>query len=95
MADAVETGICEIGFALCGSGNGINMTVNKHQQVRAALCWTTEIASLARLHKHANVCSLPARFLSEAEAVAIVDVFLNTRFEGGRHQARIDKIALK
>ena len=95
MAEAVESGTCEIGFAMCGSGNGINMTVNKHQQVRAALCWTTEIASLARLHNNANVCSIPARFITEAEAIAIVEVFLTTQFEGGRHQARIDKIALK
>ena len=80
---------------MCGTGNGISMTLNKHQGVRAALCWTREIAELARQHNDANVLVLPARFIAPEEALAIVDVFLNTPFEGGRHQRRIDKIAVK
>lgn len=92
LAEAVETGVCDFGFSICGSGNGINMTVNKHQKIRAALCWKGEIAKLARLHNDANICSLPARYISEDEAVEIVDFFLNTDFEGGRHIDRINKI---
>jgi ribose 5-phosphate isomerase B len=92
MASAVESGEVEIGISVCGSGNGINMTVNKHQSVRAALCWNKEISELARSHNNANVCSLPARFISENEAIEIVDIFLKTEFEGGRHQRRIEKI---
>ncbi|MBN1253018.1 MAG: ribose 5-phosphate isomerase B [Bacteroidales bacterium] len=94
MADALEKGIADIGITLCGSGNGINMTVNKHQGVRAALCWNTEIAKLAALHNNANVCALPARFISLTEAKEIVDIFINTEFEGGRHIERINKIPL-
>ena len=82
------------GFVFCGSGNGINMTVNKHPAVRSALCWNTEIASLARHHNDANICSLPARFITEDEAKNIVDVFLNESFDGGRHLTRIKKIPL-
>ena len=95
MADSVEKGECDFGISVCGSGNGINMTVNKHQGIRAALCWNKEISSLARLHNNANICSLPARFISEQEAKEIVNAFLTTPFEGGRHQTRIDKIPLK
>jgi len=84
----------ERGLVFCGSGNGINMTVNKHPAVRSALCWNTEIAKLARNHNDANVCSLPARFISELEAKNIVNVFLNENFEGGRHLTRINKIPL-
>ena len=80
---------------MCGSGNGINMTVNKHQKIRGALCWNTELAELARLHNNANILSLPARFIAVEEAKKCVDVFLTTEFEGGRHQRRIDKIPLK
>ena len=80
------------GIAICGSGNGINMTLNKHQGIRAALCWTTEIAALARQHNDANVLVMPGRFISGELCREIVDVFLNTDFEGGRHQRRIDKI---
>ena len=80
---------------MCGSGNGIAMTLNKHQGVRAALCWTPELARLARAHNDANVLVLPARFISEQVALEIVEAFLNTDFEGGRHQRRIDKIAVK
>ncbi len=94
MAKAVEQKEFNFGISLCGSGNGINMTANKHQLIRSALCWTPEIAKLARLHNDANVCSLPARFIDFETAVQIVDNFLSTGFEGGRHQKRIDKIPL-
>jgi ribose 5-phosphate isomerase B len=92
MATAVENGEYDFGISICGSGNGISMTVNKHKGIRAALCWNAEIAALARRHNNANVLSLPARFISEAEALNIVDTFFMSEFEGGRHQARIDKI---
>ncbi len=91
-AVAVESGRCYPGIAMCGSGNGIAMTLNKHQGIRAALCWNTELAELARKHNDANVLVLPARFIAPEVALAIVDAFLNTPFEGGRHQRRIDKI---
>lgn len=81
------------GILICGSGNGINMTANKHQGIRAALCWKAEIAELARLHNDANILVLPARFLSLEEAKDIVDIFFNTEFEGGRHQNRVNKIS--
>jgi ribose 5-phosphate isomerase B len=92
MAAGVEKGDFDFGISLCGSGNGINMTANKHQGIRAALCWNVEISALARQHNDANVCSIPARFVSIEEAFAIVDTFLAEKFEGGRHQRRIDKI---
>lgn len=95
MASAVEKGEYDIGISLCGSGNGINMTVNKHQGIRSALCWSEEISRLARLHNDANICALPARFIDEELAIKIVDVFLSTGFEGGRHLRRIQKIPLK
>ncbi|MGE4288256.1 MAG: ribose 5-phosphate isomerase B [Salinivirgaceae bacterium] len=95
LAEAVESGTFDFGITICGSGNGINMTANKHQGIRAALCWNTEIAALARQHNNANVCSLPARFISVELAKQIVAVFLSEGFEGGRHQKRIDKIPLK
>lgn len=94
LAFSIEKGECEIGFTICGSGNGINMTVNKHQGIRAALCWISEISRLARAHNNANVCSLPARFVSVEEAKKIVDLFLETSFDGGRHESRINKIRL-
>ncbi len=94
-AQAVESGECYPGIAMCGSGNGIAMTLNKHQGIRAALCWTPELARLARQHNDANVLVLPARFITPVEALAIVDAFLETPFEGGRHQRRIDKIPVK
>ncbi|MDD2984903.1 ribose 5-phosphate isomerase B [Flavobacterium sp.] len=93
VAIDVETKKVDFGIVICGSGNGIAMTVNKHQGVRAALCWTKEIAELARLHNDANVISIPARFTSIPQAVAMVETFLNTAFEGGRHQNRVNKIA--
>lgn len=91
-AAAIEAWRCYPGIAMCGSGNGIAMTLNKHQGIRAALCWTVELASLARQHNDANVLVLPARFIEPATALAIVDAFLNTPFEGGRHEARVAKI---
>jgi len=91
----VENGKAEFGIVICGSGNGINMTVNKHQGIRAALCWTKEIAALARQHNDANIISIPARFTSIQQAVEMVETFLNTTFEGGRHANRVNKIACK
>ncbi|MDE5734358.1 MAG: RpiB/LacA/LacB family sugar-phosphate isomerase [Duncaniella sp.] len=95
MGFAVEKGEVYPGIALCGSGNGIGITLNKHQGVRAALCWNTELAELARRHNDANVLVLPARFIDPATAIAIVETFLNTPFDGGRHQARIEKIPVR
>jgi ribose 5-phosphate isomerase B len=94
VSEYVENHKNTLGVLLCGSGNGINMTANKHQGIRAALCWTVEIAKLARKHNNANILTLPARFISEELALEIVDVFFNTNFEGGRHQLRVEKIAL-
>ncbi len=84
----------DFGISLCGSGNGINMTANKHQEIRSALCWNAEISRLARAHNNANICAIPARFVSFDEAVEIVENFLSTSFDGGRHKTRIDKIPL-
>jgi ribose 5-phosphate isomerase B len=95
LANAIEKGEVYPGIAICGSGNGINITLNKHQGVRSALCWTVEIASLARQHNDANVCVMPGRYISKEEAMFITDTFLNTAFEGGRHQCRVDKIPVK
>lgn len=95
LANSVEKGENQIGFTICGSGNGINMTINKHQGIRGALCWTPEISRLARLHNDANICSLPGRFVTEEVAKEIVDLFLITEFEGGRHLNRINKISCK
>lgn len=95
LAEAVEDKRCDLGITICGSGNGITMTVNKHQGIRAALCWTAEISRLARAHNDANICSLPGRFVTEEVAKNIVDVFLSTPFEGGRHENRIQKISCK
>ncbi|TDP60046.1 ribose 5-phosphate isomerase B [Flavobacterium dankookense] len=93
VAIDVETRKADFGIVICGSGNGIAMTANKHQGIRAALCWTKEIAALARQHNNANIISIPARFTSIPQAVEMVDTFLNTDFEGGRHANRVDKIA--
>lgn len=92
LGEAIDRGECKYGIAICGSGNGINMTLNKHTSVRAALCWNTDIAQLARLHNDANILTLPARFITADEAFDIVKMFFNTNFEGGRHKTRIDKI---
>ncbi len=95
MAIAIASGEFDLGISICGTGNGINMVVNKHQGIRGALCWNEEISRLAREHNDANVCALPGRFISESEAYLIVKTFLETQFEGGRHTKRIEKIPLK
>lgn len=94
VANMVEQNKEMLGVLICGSGNGINMTANKHQGVRSALCWKKEIAELTRLHNNANILTLPARFITADEAKEMVDVFFTTEFEGGRHQNRVDKIAI-
>lgn len=94
LGEAIEKGEVYPGIAICGSGNGISMTLNKHQGVRDALCWSEEIAKLARQHNDANVLSMPGRFVTNEEADKMVAAFLDTPFEGGRHQRRIDKIPL-
>jgi ribose 5-phosphate isomerase B len=94
MAYAIEAGTYERGITLCGSGNGIAMAANKHAGIRCALCWSMPIVLLARQHNDANVCSLPARFITYDEAKEIVRLFLSTGFDGGRHQQRVDKIPL-
>lgn len=91
---AVENGECNQGIAMCGSGNGMQMTLNKHQGIRAALCWEPELAALAKQHNNANILVLPARFIDENKAKSIVDAYLDSSFEGGRHQRRIDKMTV-
>lgn len=93
VANDVESGKADFGVLICGSANGISMAANKHAGIRAAICWRPDIAALARQHNNANIISLPARFISDADARACVDVFLNTVFEGGRHANRVDKIS--
>ncbi len=95
LANAITAGEYELGISICGSGNGMNMVVNKHPGIRSALCWNEEIGRLAREHNDANICALPGRFISESEAYLIVKAFLNAEFKGGRHKRRIDKISLK
>jgi len=95
LAEAVEGGKVACGIAICGSGNGINMTMNHHQGIRAALCWTPELGALAKQHNNANVLSLPGRFIPVETAKEIVKAWMNADFEGGRHQRRIDKIPVK
>ncbi len=95
VAEDVENKKADLGIIICGSGNGANMTANKHQGVRSALCWNTEIAELAREHNDANVLSIPARFVSKELALKMTETFVNTEFEGGRHQRRVDKIPAK
>lgn len=95
LAAAIELGKFNLGFSLCGSGNGINMVTNKHQGIRGALCWNGEISRLSRRHNNANICSIPARFVDMQTAVEIVDAFLETDYEGGRHDIRINHIPLK
>ncbi|HCC71493.1 MAG TPA: ribose-5-phosphate isomerase [Bacteroidales bacterium] len=94
-ARSIETGEFNMGFSVCGSGNGMIMTFNKYPGIRSALCWNEEISRLARAHNNANVCSIPGRFISEAEAILIAKTFINTPFDGGRHERRINKIPLK
>ncbi|WP_346237402.1 ribose 5-phosphate isomerase B [Niabella insulamsoli] len=93
LASALESGAYAFGILLCGSGNGVAITANKHQHIRAALCWDDEIAELARKHNNANVLCIPARFVAEDTAEEMVEVFINTAFEGGRHANRVDKIS--
>ena len=93
LAEAVATGNCDMGILICGSANGVAMTANKHQGIRAGLAWNTEVAELIRQHNDANVICIPARFVSQNEALKLVETFLNTAFEGGRHQRRVDKIS--
>ena len=93
-AEAIENGKATMGILLCGSGNGVAMTANKHKNIRAALCWNVEIVELARSHNDANILSIPARFVSIPQAIQMVDAFINTEFEGGRHQGRIKKNTL-
>lgn len=95
LANALEANEVDFGVAMCGSGNGIQMTLNKHQGVRAALCWDVELASLAKQHNNANILVLPARFIPIEKAKEIVDAYLAAEFEGGRHQRRVEKIAVK
>ncbi|MBK7425775.1 MAG: ribose 5-phosphate isomerase B [Saprospiraceae bacterium] len=92
VAESIKLKQADQGIVLCGSGNGVAITANKHQHIRAALCWTDEIASLARQHNDANVLAIPCRFVSEELAIQMVKTFLNTDFEGGRHQKRVEKI---
>lgn len=93
VAKAIDTKKADFGIIICGSGNGVAMTANKYQNVRAALCWINEIAVLARTHNDANIISIPARYTSEQQALGMVKTFLTTPFEGGRHQTRVAKIA--
>lgn len=93
LAQSIKTGEFEVGILMCGSGNGVSITANKHQHIRCALSWIPKIAELGRRHNNANVLALPARFVEEQDAYKIVDAFFNAEFEGGRHQKRVDKIA--
>ena len=93
VAQAVESGQANLGIVLCGSGNGVAMTANKYQGIRAAVCWKTQLAALARQHNNANVLAIPVRFVSRTMALSMVDAFLNTSFEGGRHAGRVHKSA--
>ena len=95
LAEAVEAGEVDLGIAFCGSGNGIAMALNKHQGIRAAICWNPEMARLTRAHNDANILVLPARFISISEIENIINMFLQTPFDGGRHQQRIEKIPVK
>ena len=94
LAESIEKKETELGIQFCGTGNGINMSANKHQEIRAALCWNSHIAEQARLHNNANVLTMPARHLEWEEVEKIVDTFLNTKFEGGRHETRVNKIKI-
>jgi len=95
LANAVADGDFELGISICATGNGINMTINKHQGIRGALCWNEEMSRLARAHNNANICAIPGRYVSESEAILIVKTFLSTAFDEGRHRKRIDKIPIK
>ena len=92
-SEAIEKGDCEFGILICGTGNGVNITANKHQKVRSALCWNTDLAALARQHNDANVICFAARFIAYEYVEKMTDIFVETPFEGGRHQRRVDKIS--
>jgi|SRR5690554_193059 len=94
LAESISKGEHDFGIAICGSGNGINITVNKHQNIRSALCWNSELAALARKHNDANILALPARFINVETAIECIDEFLSNDFEGGRHQIRVNKIKI-
>lgn len=93
LAESIEKGECELGILICGSANGVAMTANKHQNIRAAICWNQDLAALARQHNDANIVCIAARFLAYEYAEGIVDTFLKSDFEGGRHKTRVDKIS--
>ena len=93
VANAVESGLYAFGILICGSANGVAITANKHQHIRAAICWGEELAQLARQHNDANIICIPARFVREGDAEKMVDIFMNTEFEGGRHLNRVNKIS--
>ncbi|PTM11884.1 MAG: ribose 5-phosphate isomerase B [Bacteroidetes bacterium] len=95
VAQDVESGKADFGILICGSANGVAMTANKYQNIRAGICWMKEITELTRQHNNANICCIPARYTSIPQAIKIVDTFLNTEFEGGRHQNRVNKIPAK
>ena len=95
IGEAIDKGEYEIGVTFCGSGQGISIAANKHQNVRSATCWNAEIAALAKQHNDANICAVPGRFVSNEEAIAIVEAYLNAEFEGGRHARRVAKIPVK
>ena len=95
LAKEINAGNYEFGIIMCGSANGVSMVANKYPNVRCALCWQEEIAQLAKQHNNANIIALPARFISKEKALSIVDAYLNTEFEGGRHQKRVEKIPIK
>jgi len=95
VAKDVESNKAEFGIIICGSGNGANMTANKHQDIRSALCWNKEIVALARQHNNANILSIPARYTAQQQVIEMVDVFLTTTFEGGRHANRVSKISAR
>ena len=94
IAEAIEKNEYECGITFCGSGQGINITANKHQNIRSALCWNTEISKLARAHNDSNICAIPSRFVSDEQAIAIVETFLTSEFEGERHTRRVEKISI-
>lgn len=95
LGEAIDNDEFEVGISFCGSGQGINITANKHQKVRSALCWSPQIAALAKQHNDANVCAIPARFVNDEEAIRIVEEYLKAKFEGGRHERRVKKIPRK
>ncbi|MCK5704311.1 MAG: ribose 5-phosphate isomerase B [Cyclobacteriaceae bacterium] len=95
IGEAIDKGEYEIGVTFCGSGQGISIAANKHQNVRSATCWNAEIAALAKRHNDANICAVPGRFVTNQEAIEIVEAYLNAEFEGGRHARRVAQIALK